>query len=145
MTQETATAGFARIPPEGRTDPGVRKRFSGPALRSFFNVASNWKLTTKEQRALLGWPSESTYFNYKKGEGGVLSYDTLTRISLMLGMFKDLNILYPERSLADRWVKLPNSNPMFAGETPAAFMMTGGMDAMFSVRRLLDGRRGGWN
>src|SRR5262249_40652674 len=36
-----------------------------------------------------------------------------TRISLVLGCFKALRILYPDRSLADRWAHLQNSNPMF--------------------------------
>jgi hypothetical protein len=61
-------------------------------------------------------------------------------------MFKALNILYPNPGLANRWVKLPNSNLIFGGNTPIAFMTAeGGIDAMFRVRRLLDARRGGWN
>ena len=115
-------------------------------MRSFFNIATRWELSVDEQRGLLGWPASSTYHKYKSGDVGTLSYDTLTRISLVLGMFKALHILYPNPNLADRWVKLPNSNPMFGGKTPMVFMAAnGGMDAMLSVRRLLDARRGGWN
>ena len=129
-----------------RSDPDVRKRMSGPALRSFFNIAERWALSVDEQRGLLGWPAHSTYHKYKAGNVGTLSYDTLTRISLVLGMFKALNILYPNPGLANRWVKLPNSNLIFGGNTPIAFMTAeGGIDAMFRVRRLLDARRGGWN
>ena len=129
-----------------RADPAVRKEMSGPAMRSFLNIADKWKLTVDEQRGLLGWPAASTYHKYKAGQVGTLSYDMLTRISLVLGMFKALHILYADENLADRWMKLPNSNPMFGGKTPTAFMTAeGGMDAMFRVRRLLDGRRGGWN
>jgi hypothetical protein len=129
-----------------RSDPDVRKRMSGPALRSFFNIAERWALSVDEQRGLLGWPAHSTYHKYKAGDVGTLSYDTLTRISLVLGMFKALNILYPNPGLANRWMKLPNSNLIFGGNTPIAFMTAeGGIDAMFRVRRLLDARRGGWN
>ena len=69
----------------------------------------------------------------------------LLRISLVLGIFKDLRILYPERDLADRWVQLPNGNPLFGGKPALALMTEAGMDGLYQVRRMLDGRRGGWN
>jgi hypothetical protein len=115
-------------------------------MRAFLKIAEKWKLTVEEQRGLLGWPAISTYHKYKSGDVGTLTFDTLTRISLVLGIFKALHILYPEENLANSWVKLPNSNSIFGGRTPVAFMTAeGGIDAMFKVRRLLDGRRGGWN
>jgi Protein of unknown function (DUF2384) len=125
-----------------RPDPDVRKRLSGPALRTFFNVAAAWQLSVGEQRALLGWPAASTYHKYKAGEHGPLSFDTLTRLSLILGIYKSLQVLYPEQGLADRWVRLPNSNPMFEGAPPLTTMLDGGIDGLYRVRRLLDGRRG---
>jgi Protein of unknown function (DUF2384) len=133
------------IAPANRRDPQVRRRMSGPAMRTFFNVATAWQLNTEEQRALLGWPAESTFFKYKASQASALPYDMLTRISLVLGIYKDLHILYPEPDLADRWVKLPNSNPLFGGRPALVLMTEGGIDGLYQVRRLLDGRRGGWN
>jgi len=114
-------------------------------MRSFFNIAAQWQLNTEEQRALLGWPAESTFFKYKADRVSTLPYDMLMRISLVLGIYKSLHILYPEPDLADRWVKLPNSNPLFGGKPAIVLMTEGGMDGLYQVRRLLDGRRGGWN
>jgi hypothetical protein len=128
-----------------RRDGKVRRQMSAPAMRTFFNVASAWELSTEEQRGLLGWPAESTFFKYKAGQVGTLAYDALIRISLVLGIYKDLHILYPEAALADRWVKLPNNNVLFGGRTALDFMTDGGIDALYQVRRLLDARRGGWN
>ena len=133
------------VAPDRRRDPQIRRRMSGPALRTFFNVAAAWQLSTGEQRALLGWPAESTFFKYKAGQVSTLPYDMLIRISLVLGVYKSLHILYPDRDLADRWVKLPNSHPMFGGKPALALMAERGMDGLYEVRRLLDGRRGGWN
>jgi hypothetical protein len=133
------------IPADRRTDAAVRREMSAPAMRTFFNIADAWKLNVEAQRGLLGWPPESTFFKYKAGQPGTLSYDTLTRISLILGIFKDLGILYPEEDLAYRWVTLPNSNPLFGGRPALAFMIASGMDGLHQVRRLLDARRGGWN
>ena len=128
-----------------RPEPEVRKRLSGPALRTFFNVAAAWSLTVTEQRALLGWPAASTYHKYKAGEHGALSFDTLTRLSLILGIYKSLQVLYPEPAFADAWVRLPNSNAIFGGRPPLTIMTDAGIDGLYRVRRLLDGRRGGWN
>lgn len=128
-----------------RTKPDVRRRMSAPAMRTFFNIADKWSLDAKEQMALLGSPAPSTFYKYKSGGVGALSLDVLTRVSLILGIFKDLRILYPDLALADRWVKLPNANPIFGGKTPAQFMAQGDMDSLYQVRRLLDARRGGWH
>jgi hypothetical protein len=130
------------IAPDRRPDPEVRHQMSAPAMRAFFNIAEVWSLSTEEQRALLGWPPESTFYKYKSGRVATLPYDMLMRISLVLGIYKALQILYPEPGLADRWVKLPNSNPLFGGKPALAFMTEGGADGLYQVRRLLDGRRG---
>ena len=133
------------VAPDKRKDPKIRRQMSGPAIRTFLNIADAWKLVGEVQRALLGWPPESTFFKYKAGDIGTLSFDMLMRISLVLGIYKDLHILYPEPGLADRWVALPNNNPLFGGRPAIDFMAEAGMDGLYQVRRLLDARRGGWN
>ncbi len=132
------------IAADRRSDPDVRKRMSGPAMRSFFSLAERWRLSVDEQRGLLGWPAPSTYYKYKNGQVGTLNYDALTRVSLVLGIYKALHVLYPDAALADRWVKLPNANPLFGGKPALGLMVDGGIDALYRVRRLLDARRGGW-
>ncbi|PYU19642.1 MAG: hypothetical protein DMG32_24070 [Acidobacteria bacterium] len=86
--------------------------------------------------------SNGSYYELKKRGSRALDQDRLTRISLLTGIFKALNILYSKK-LADRWVQIPNTNPMFGGETPLTYMIRGGMPAMLRVRQLLDARRGG--
>jgi hypothetical protein len=125
-----------------RPDPAVRRKLSGPALRTLFNIAAAWGLTVQEQRALLGWPAASTFHKYKAGDHGALPFDMLTRISLVIGIYKSLQILYPEPEFADRWVRMPNSHPLFVGQPPISVMTDGGIDGLYRVRRLLDGRRG---
>ena len=125
-----------------RRDPSVRRRLSGPALRTFFGVARAWGLSTAEERAMLGWPPSSTFHKYKSGDAGVLSLDTLTRVSLVLGIYKALHVLYAEPAFADGWMRLPNANPLFGGRTPVGFVADAGIDGLFQVRRLLDSRRG---
>ena len=129
------------LPAVPTDDAEARRKLSGPGLRAFFNIAEAWRLSVVEQRGLLGWPPPSTFHKYKSGDSGTLSFDQLTRLSLVLGIYKALHILYPDPGLADRWVKLPNANPLFGGD-PALALMTSGIDGLYAVRRLLDARRG---
>jgi hypothetical protein len=128
--------------PADRQDPAVRRRLSAPGLRAFFNIARAWQLSVAEERALLGWPPSSTFHKYKSGDAGALSYDTLTRISLVLGVYKALHLLYPEPAFADHWMRMPNSNSLFGGRPPLAYVVDAGLDGLFHLRRLLDSRRG---
>ncbi len=134
-----ATAVMTPILEPNRIEP---EKLSGPGLRTFLNISLAWGLSNEEMRSLLGWPSESTFYQYKAGKCGTLSYDTLTRISLVMGIYKALHILYPDETLADSWVRLPNRNALFGGRPALELMVNSGIDGLFQVRRLLDGRRG---
>jgi hypothetical protein len=63
-------------------------------------------------------------------------------VSFLVGIFKALNILY-SAELADAWIQLPNTNPVFNGATPLAYIIRFGLPGMERVRQLLDARRGG--
>jgi hypothetical protein len=142
--QQPAATAAVQMGPD-RQHPEVRRRLSEPGMRTFFNIAAAWGLSVNDQRGLLGWPAPSTYHKYKSGRVGTLSYDMLVRTSLVIGIYKALHILYPDPGLADQWIKLRNSNPLFGGAPPLKMMIDGGIDGLFQVRRLLDARRGGWN
>ena len=120
-----------------------RERLSPSALKAFFNIVDRWGVRDEEARHLLGGVTNGPYYEMKKNpKGRVLDTDKLLRISYLIGIFKALNILHGQ-PLADEWVRLPNSNRIFAASTPLAYMIKGGAPAMQTVRRLLYGRRGG--
>jgi hypothetical protein len=119
-----------------------RRRLSPAALRAFFNMVERWAIRDEDARQLLGGISNGKYYQLKQDPRHVLDQDRLQRISYLIGIFKALNILYGTR-LADSWIQLANSNPLFTGRTPLAYMLQGGTPAMEVVRRLLDARRGG--
>ena len=123
------------------TAPATRRRLSPAAIAAFFRIIESWELRSEDAMALLGGVSNGRYYGLKKSHKGVLTQDELTRISLLIGIFKALNILF-NRKLANQWVVRPNSNSMFKGAPPLA-ALTQGIPAMMSIRRLLDGRRGG--
>jgi hypothetical protein len=118
------------------------ERLSGPAIRAFFNLADAWNLTTEEQRALLGGVSRSTFHRWKKDREALLSLDQLERISHLLGIYKNLQILLP--TSGNDWVRQPNDNPLFAGRPAIDLMVQGGITWLHRVRAFLDAQRGGW-
>jgi hypothetical protein len=125
------------------SDVVTRRRLSPAAVKGFLSIVEKWGLRDPDARLLLGGVSSGSYYAWKKdSKGRVLDQDTLTRISLLIGIFKALNILYSHK-LADAWIRLPNSNPMFGGLTPLAYIIQRGQPGMVHVRQLLDARRGG--
>lgn len=135
-------AGFSTPVAPDLSNRAVQERLSRSAVAAFFKLAKEWGLRDKPARQLLGGVSNGVFYQLKSGQRKVLDQDKLTRISLLLGIFKALNILY-SRKLAGSWVSLPNSNPMFEGEMPLTYMIKGGVPALVRVRQLLDARRGG--
>jgi hypothetical protein len=124
------------------SDKDERERLSPAALRGFLQLIERWKVRDEDARALLGGISNGPFYELKKKPERTLDGDKLLRISLLLGIFKALHILYSDE-LADRWLQLPNKNPLFEGKTPLEVMLRGGIPALQTVRRLLDARRGG--
>lgn len=123
-------------------DAAERERLSPAAARAFFKIVARWQVRDEDARTLLGGISNGRYYEWKKEAPRTLGVDTLLRISYLLGIFEALHVLHSE-SLADEWVRLPNTNRIFGGQTPLGYMLGGGVPAMQTVRRLLDARRGG--
>jgi hypothetical protein len=132
------------IPFARRHDPAFRERLSGPGLRTFFNIGREWGLTVEQQRILLGDVPPSTYHKWKGGAVGTLSYDQLERISLVLGIYKALKLLFADEAAGLRWLKATNTDLPFTGASPLDRMLRGSIDDLYAVRRYLDGWRGGW-
>jgi len=130
--------GVSDIGSENFADPAIREKLTPAAIDGIVRLAEMWRLTSAETCAVLGDLSESTWFSMKNGErSGVLSQDTLTRISMLVGVFGALRLLFTEH-LADEWVLLPNKSPLYGGRRPLDVMMEGGIPALLDVRRHID-------
>lgn len=135
-------AGYAFDVSPDLSQAATRARLSRSAIKGFLRIVEKWKLRDADARLLLGGMSSGSFYSLKKEQHRALDQDTLTRISLLIGIFKALNILYSPK-LADAWITLPNRNPMFQGASPLAYMLQRGQPGMVAVRQLLDARRGG--
>ena len=137
--------------PQSRFEPAAmidlrsreeRARLSPSVSKGFFNIVQRWQLEDDESRELLGSVSSSTYYEMKRNPSKTLGVDRITRVSYLIGIHKALHVLYGD-PLADRWVKMPNTNLLFSAHSPLELMMQGGIVAMQQMRALLDSRRGG--
>ena len=124
------------------TEPTVAEGLGGPALRSFFSLAGYWNLRVAEQRKLLGDPPESTFYKWKRQQDGAVGRDVLERISYLLGIWKNLQILFPATAQADAWLHKPNLAPLFGGHSALERMLSGNVSDLYVVRQYLDAQRG---
>ncbi|TFU06174.1 DUF2384 domain-containing protein [Polymorphobacter arshaanensis] len=111
---------------------------TGPALRTFFNIAAAWKLSRAEQMRILGQSSISTVTYWKSGKIKKISRDTLERISYVIGVFKAINTILPVTDRADEWMRRPNKAPPFGGMSAIERMAKGNVSDLYVVRQYLD-------
>jgi len=112
----------------------------GAAKKAFFRIMQAWGASDADARVLLGAPSRSTFYNYKRGEGGALSADTLERISYVLGIYKALKLLFPNPQQADAWIR--KRNAAFGGRSAMDHALGGKVIDLARVRAYLDAVRG---
>ncbi|PDV86843.1 hypothetical protein CO652_19520 [Rhizobium sp. H4] len=130
-----------------RFAPANRRRLSPPALRTFLAIADLWGLSEEQRLLVLGYPSRSTYHSWAKQarEHGAftLDVDTLTRISAVLGIHQALGVLFSDERAGVAWLRTPHQAPVFGGHPPLDIVTNGTQDGLMTVRRFLDGARGG--
>jgi hypothetical protein len=129
--------------PQTFADATDRARLSKVAIQAMKRIAEHWHLKGDESAALLG-VSPSTWDRMASGKWSqALSQDQLTRASAVIGLFKDLHLLFADE-IADRWIRLRNKGPLFENRAPIAAMIEGGIPMMLDVRRHVEALAGGF-
>ncbi len=126
--------------PKSENFPSIE--LGGPALRAFFGLAEQWKLRVTDQRKLLGDPPESTFYKWKRERDAAPGRDVIERISYLLGIWKALQILFPDTTQADAWLHKPNQAALFGGHSALQRMLSGNVADLYVVRQYLDAQRG---
>lgn len=111
------------------------------AKRAFFRIMDRGGVIDAEASVLLGRPSRSTFYAYKKGAGGQLTSDRLERISYVLGIYKALQHLFIQAEQADAWMRKPN--PAFGGRSALEHALGGHVVDLAAVCSHLYAVRGG--
>lgn len=115
----------------------------GALAKMVMRLLDHWKLSTEDQASLLGVSASSrgTLSRYRKGEPIGTSRDQYERVGHLLGIHKNLRLLFPQnRELAYRWIT--SRNKAFDNLTPLDVMKEWGFVGLVMVRGYLDRTRG---
>jgi len=117
-------------------------RIAAVAAKAYVRIAAAWNLNGKAAAELVA-VSPRTFARMKTGAwAGRLGRDQLLRVSALTGLYKALHLYFGD-ALADRWVGLRNSGPMFAERAPLEAMAEGGLPVIMETRDYVDALRGG--
>ncbi len=116
---------------------------AGAGLRAFTRMSEFWGLSVDQQRRVLGNLPKTTYYGLLKGTGHSVSRDTLERLSLLTGIWANLEILVPDPAAAARWMGRPHPDHRFGGASPLDWMLQGTLAALVDIRRYLEAWRFG--
>lgn len=111
-------------------------------LRAAFKLFERWGLSDAQARILLGQPSASTFYRWKRGTVGLLPRDTVWRLGDLMGIHKALRYMFREPERGYAWIKKPNE--AFSGRSALERMLAGAPSDVTAVRSYLDAERGGW-
>ena len=111
-------------------------------IRAALNLFRLWKVNDAQARVLLGQPSPSTFYRWKRGEIGTVPADTTWRLGDLMGIHKALRHLFTEPERGYAWVARPNA--AFGGKSALERMLAGAPSDLTTVRNYLDAERGGW-
>ena len=115
----------------------------GALAKMVMALLDHWKLPTDDQAALLGLATSnrSALTRYRKGEPIGTSRDQYERVGHLLGIHKNLRLLFPQnRDLAYRWMS--TRNKAFDNLTPVDIVREWGFSGLLMVRAYLDRARG---
>lgn len=104
-----------------------------------------WDLKNEEVAILLGGIDIKIYedmkYRAKNGQPLTLAMDTVERLSLLLGIWRSLQLIVPvnRQDLAYSWFSTANNSPLLMGKSIKDFLLDiKTVDAMYAVRRYLD-------
>lgn len=127
------------VAPSSVTDRLDRSAIAKMLMQLF----DHWGLSTEDQLALLGLATSNraALTRYRKGDPIAPSRDTLDRAGHLLGIHKNLRLLFPHnRDLAYAWMS--TRNQAFEGRTPVETVRDWGFAGLLMVRAYLDRARG---
>ena len=131
-----------RVPAQEPLTGRITDAEAAAMLRAAFNLFKLWQVNDGQAKILLGEPSSSTFYRWKRGEIGTIPRDTVWRLGDLMGIHKALRYMFVEPERAYAWISKPNA--AFGGRTALDRMLGGAPTDIAAVRSYLDSERGAW-
>ena len=131
-------------PSSGVADLSVSPANTALLGKVFWIMAEEFDLSPDDQKAILGVTTRQTMSNLKKTSKITQSPDAYRRVSLLLGIKKNLEIMFPDAEIRKNWLHVARDT--FKGKSALEFIKANPLDSqarLFTVRRLLDMLRNG--
>lgn len=112
------------------------------ALKAYARIAQAWDLRLEDAAALADMSTSTWKRARNPGFKGDLTRDQMLRLSALIGIYKALHLYFDAR-LADAWITMPNTGPLFDGARPIDTMIEDGLPQFLRLRQYLDAVRGG--
>jgi len=129
-------------PVETPSNAEVTKAEAAAMLRAAFNLFEHWQVSDADARTLLGEPSSSTFYRWKRDSIGTIPRDTIWRLGDLMGIHKALRYMFTEPARSYAWVRA--ANLAFGGKSALERMLAGAPSDIAAVRAYLDAERAAW-
>ncbi|MBA6398995.1 MbcA/ParS/Xre antitoxin family protein [Colwellia sp. BRX10-4] len=112
------------------------KEVSSVALSAFWNIMDQWGVESEHQISLIGIKTDLSSDDLKEMNVSSLSSEMVARISLVLKIYKYLEILLPNREQSRVWIN--KSNDAFGGETALMVILADNENGLLTVAEYLN-------
>lgn len=112
------------------------KEVSNVALSAFWKIMDQWGVESEDQISLIGIKTDLRCDELKEMNVSSLSSEMVARISLVLNIYKYLEILLPNREQSRAWIN--KSNDAFGGETALMVILADNVNGLLTVTEYLN-------
>lgn len=112
------------------------KEVSSVALSSFWKIMDQWGVKSEDQISLIGIKTDLSCDELKEMNVSSLSSEMIVRISLVLKIYKYLEILFPNREQSNAWIK--KNNDAFGDKTALMVILSDKKNGLLAVDEYLN-------
>lgn len=114
------------------------------ALEGFLHMVKVWGLGPEEGSRMLGLKDPTVLDAWREHPQVPPTPEVLIRTSHLLSVHRALTTLIPDSAQAKAWLRRPNGEARFKGQTPIAMMSSPSLEDLEAVHAVLNGRLNVW-
>jgi len=112
------------------------------ALKAVLKILDKWDCSAEQAQAILRLP-KATYYRYKaKPEVANITGDLLERLSYLLNIHASLRTVFSNPENLYGFMKMPNNNDYFNGESPIQVLENGSFANLYEVFKRVNALKG---